>query len=222
MLTAARPALSSARFAHLRASSRASIWRSRVWRPGSCPNADRGFGSSRTTARAVARRGCPLRAGRGRAERRRKCCLDRGEVMLVRPRPEERSRDERRREWSAGRRACRKARGTFQGVLDTKRRTALPPSFEGERKGRRRPSANDTTGRRNSPIRLRCLTCESDHCATRAERLPRRRTTSHGLAVMVACPGRKPGHNAFAGVRRAALRSAEYPAASPARTAPRS
>jgi hypothetical protein len=170
-----------------------------VWRPGACPNASRNFGSSRTTARAVARRGCPLRAGRGRAEGRRKCRSDRGEVVLVRPRPEERSRDERRYVWSAGRRACR-SHGTrhLQRCHRYEAPNGAPSLISREKEnGRRRPSANDTTGRSNSPIRLRCLTCESELRASCAGRLQCRRMRSHercgdkSSAAVLAAPLRK-------------------------------
>src|SRR4051794_38011350 len=64
-----------------------------------------GRGSSRTTARAHRRRWeLPFKGWTGRTEGRRKCHLDRGEVVLVRPRPEERSRDERRHGVGAERR----------------------------------------------------------------------------------------------------------------------
>src|SRR3954467_11028896 len=83
-----------------------------------------GRGSSRITARAHRRRWeLPFKGWTGRAEGRRKCRLDRGEVMLVRPRPEERSRDERRRQ--AGRRKVLLLLAPFGARL---------PHFEGERK----------------------------------------------------------------------------------------
>ena len=63
-------------------------------------------------------RGAALDGCNGQDEGRRECRLDRGEVMLVRPGPEERSQEEKRHQWSAGRRACRKARGTSNEVPD--------------------------------------------------------------------------------------------------------
>ena len=76
------------------------------------------------------------------------------------------AREEKRHVWSAGRRACRKACGCLHQVpsIRSAKRRSLP-HFEGERKRRRRLSANDTTGRRNSSKKLRCLTCESESCA---------------------------------------------------------
>ena len=47
----------------------------------------------------------------GQDEGRHQCRLDRGEVMLVRPGPEERSREEKRHRGAPEGRACRKARG---------------------------------------------------------------------------------------------------------------
>jgi len=129
------------------------------------------LGSSRTTARAVARRGCPLRAGRGRAEGRRQCCPDRGEVMLVRPRPEERSRAERRHCGApGGARACHTARGTFQGAIATKRRTALRSLFGGRKENEGGAPRLTFPGLMNHACinadvmreSAGCLTCESD------------------------------------------------------------
>ena len=82
-----------------------------------------GPGSSRTTARAHRRRWeLPFKGWTGRTEGRRQCHPDRGEVVLVRPRPEERSRAERRHGVGAGRRFYYCA---FRRPL---------PHFEGERK----------------------------------------------------------------------------------------
>ena len=95
----------------------AFIWRSKVWRPVSLCLRKQRPGSSRTTARTRRLMGAAFNGWTWPDEGRRECRLDRGEVMLVRPSPEERSRAERRHGGAPeGARAGRTARGRLHQV----------------------------------------------------------------------------------------------------------
>src|SRR4051794_12589224 len=99
-------------------------------------------------------------------EGRRQCCLDHVRIWSSGPSTKSGGLVKNRHGGAPeGAPAGHTAGGCLLGGAQTKtlRLTGAPlPHFEGAKKRRRRPSANDTTGRRNSPIRLRCLTCESE------------------------------------------------------------
>ena len=106
MLTASLPGLSSARFAHVRASSRGVYLAEQGVAPGSLYLRKQGSGSSRTTDRA-SQEGLPSMAGRGRMKGGANAAwIEAGLCSSVRARKCG-DREEKRHQWSAGRRACR-------------------------------------------------------------------------------------------------------------------